>query len=87
MADQLRAALDAERRSAAATQRRMVAENAELVKHVRELQGNSGGSGGSQRGTGSISGCPTRASPSRADGSQGGGSRPGSTGGASACST
>lgn len=53
---QLRAALDSEKRSAAATHRRMVAENAELIARLREVQG-SGGVG--------PSGCVSRASPSR----------------------
>lgn len=54
--DQLRAALEAEKRSAAASHRRMVAENAELIARLREVQGS---------GTAGPSGCASRASPSR----------------------
>lgn len=73
--EQLRAALEAEKRSAAATHRRMVAENAELISRLREVHGS---------GPAGPSGCASRAlglaSPSRAyasscgGGSEGGGS-------------
>ena len=48
---QAQAALEAERRSAASTRSRLVAENLVLVKSVQELLGGSGGgSGGKPRG-------------------------------------
>lgn len=56
--EQLRGALEAEKRSAAATHRRMVAENAELIARLREVQGSSSGTAG-------PSGCASRAGPSR----------------------
>lgn len=54
--EQLRGALEAEKRSAAATHRRLVAENAELIVRLREVQGSSAAG---------PSGCASRASPSR----------------------
>lgn len=62
-AAQLRASLEAEKRSAAANQRRMVAENAELIRQLREAQG--GGGGGGLRSAGASPSCGAAASPSR----------------------
>ena len=59
-AAQLRAALEAEKRAAAATQRRMVAENAELIRELREAR--AGSSGGRRSATPSrVSGTASRA--------------------------
>jgi hypothetical protein len=41
--EQLRASLDAEKRSAAASHRRMVSEQSELIKQLRAAQGRGSG--------------------------------------------
>lgn len=72
--EQLRVALEAEKRSAAATHRRMVAENAELISRLREVQG-SGPAGPSALGLTSSRASPSRPGASSCGGgSEGGGS-------------
>lgn len=62
---QLRATLDAEKRAAAANQRRLVAENAELLRQLREAQ--RGGGAASVLGPTHNSRSPSSMAPSRCD--------------------
>lgn len=73
---QLRGSLEAEKRSAAATQRRMVGENAELIRQLREAQQQLAEA---QQEARSASACFSRASPSRASAKSGGGGGGGPT--------
>lgn len=63
--EQLRGALESEKRSAAATHRRMVAENAELIRRLREAKAGGAGSGGGAARNGGGPRCAGAASPSR----------------------
>jgi hypothetical protein len=66
--EQIRGALESEKHSAAATHRRMVAENAELIRQLREAKAGDAGSGGgaARNGGGPPSpSCAGAASPAR----------------------